>query len=72
MAWRKPCYRAEMKTGLLIVGILCIAMGLLWIGQGLGWVLWPRSSFMLNQPKWSWYGTALAIAGVVLMMLARR
>ena len=61
-----------MRTTLLIVGLLAAAMGLLWIGQGLGWILWPKSSFMLNQPKWSWYGTALALAGVALVILSRR
>jgi hypothetical protein len=61
-----------MRTALLIVGLIALAMGLLWIGQGLGWILWPKSSFMLNQPKWSWYGAALAIVGLILAIWARR
>ena len=69
---RESCYPRAMRTALLIVGLLAVAMGLLWIGQGLGWILWPKSSFMLNQPKWSWYGTALALGGVVAIFLARR
>lgn len=60
-----------MRNALLIIGVLALAMGILWVGQGLGWILWPKSSFMLNQPKWSWYGTALALGGLVLMVLSR-
>ena len=60
-----------MRTALMIIGVLALAMGILWVGQGLGWILWPKSSFMLNQPKWSWYGTALALGGLVLMVLSR-
>ncbi len=61
-----------MKYVLMILGGLMVAMGILWIGQGMGWIMWPSSSFMLGVPKWSWYGTALAIAGVVLVRWARR
>jgi len=61
-----------MRTVLFIIGLLAAAMGLLWIGQGLGFILWPKSSFMLNQPQWSWYGAALAVGGLIVMLLARR
>ena len=61
-----------MRAALLAAGLLLAAMGLLWIGQGLGWILWPRDSFMLGQPAWSWRGAALVGAGAVLIVLARR
>jgi len=61
-----------MRPLLLIAGLLAFVVGLLWIGQGLGWILWPKTSFMLNQPKWSWYGAALAIAGLIMAVLSRR
>ena len=38
-----------MRRLLLIVGLLALAMGLLWIGQGTGVVAWPKESFMINQ-----------------------
>ena len=56
-----------MRTVLLILGILMLAMGLLWIGQGTGLIAWPRSSFMINQSKWAWYGAAIAIVGIALL-----
>jgi hypothetical protein len=47
-------------------------MGLLWIGQGTGYVNWPQSSFMISQIQWAWYGAGLAVIGVVLIALGRR
>ena len=54
------------------VGVLCAMMGLLWIAQGLGYVNWPRSSFMLGRGEWADYGSGLAIFGLLLVLLARR
>ena len=33
---------------MLVVGTLAVLMGLLWIGQGLGYVRWPAESFMIS------------------------
>ena len=61
-----------MKTTLLIVGIAATLMGLLWIGQGTGYIMWPASSFMLDQRPWATRGAILAVVGVVLIILSRR
>lgn len=61
-----------MKTVLMIVGVLALLMGLLWIGQGMGIIMWPASSFMLAQKIWSVWGTVLAVVGIVLILIARR
>jgi hypothetical protein len=61
-----------MKALLLVVGVIAILMGLLWIGQGTGYVMWPRSSFMLQQTQWAYYGAVLAIVGLVVVFWARR
>ena len=61
-----------MKTVLLIAGIAALLMGCLWIGQGLGLIQWPASSFMLDQRPWVWRGGLLALIGIALIMLARR
>lgn len=60
------------RTALLVIGVLMTVMGLLWIGQGLGYVMWPARSFMLQQRVWADYGAALAVAGLVLIIVARR
>lgn len=61
-----------MKTILLIIGIAALLMGLLWIGQGTGLIMWPASSFMLDQRPWATRGAILAVIGVVLIIVARR
>ena len=61
-----------MKTLLLVVGVIAILLGLLWIGQGTGYVPWPRSSFMISQMKWAYYGVALAIVGLIVVFWSRR
>lgn len=61
-----------MKTALLILGIAAVLMGLLWIGQGTGVIMWPASSFMLDQRPWATRGVILAVFGIVLIILARR
>ena len=61
-----------MKTGLLIVGIGAVLMGLLWIGQGLGYIHWPASSFMLDQRPWALRGAVTAAVGVAMILVSRR
>jgi uncharacterized membrane protein len=55
-----------------IIGILCVAMGLLWIGQGTGIIRWPASSFMIDVSGWATKGAILAVLGGVLIAVARR
>ena len=61
-----------MKTALLLFGCAAVAIGLLWIGQGTGYVRWPASSFMIDARVWAWYGLALAIAGIGLVIYSQR
>ncbi|UUL83592.1 hypothetical protein [Sphingomonas qomolangmaensis] len=57
---------------LMIVGVAMALMGMLWIGQGLGIVRWPASSFMVDQRPWVLNGSILAVLGLVLVLVARR
>ena len=61
-----------MKVFLIVIGALAMAMGLLWLGQGLGIIRWPASSVMVDQPPWTLRGTALAILGAALVLRGRR
>jgi hypothetical protein len=61
-----------MKIIMLIMGVLALLMGLLWIGQGFGLVMWPSSSFMLEQKVWALWGSLLAGIGALLIWRARR
>ena len=57
---------------LLVLGVLALLMGLLWIGQGLGFIHWPASSFMLDQRPWAIRGAVLAVVALRLRALSRR
>lgn len=57
---------------MVALGAALALLGLLFIGQGLGYVDWPRSSFMLNQRVWADRGAAVTVAGLLLILLARR
>ena len=61
-----------MKAILFIAGIAALLIGGLWIGQGVGLVQWPASSFMLDQRPWALRGGLLVLIGIVLILLARR
>ena len=62
----------SMKTPLLILGIFALLIGLVWIGQGTGTFPYPASSFMIRQIQWSYYGAALAVVGLLLIVFSRR
>lgn len=60
-----------MRTFLLTIGTLALMTGLLWIGQGTGYVNWPQSSFMISQIQWAYYGAALSLVGLLMLVFAR-
>ncbi|MFB9266494.1 hypothetical protein ACFFWD_25625 [Bradyrhizobium erythrophlei] len=61
-----------MERLLLVLGLIALAIGLLWVGQGLGVIAWPASSFMINQLQWAGYGAALGAVGLILIWQSRR
>jgi uncharacterized membrane protein len=63
---------AIVRLLVIVVGILCLLMGLLWIGQGLGYVRWPAESFMIDVSGWALRGAILAILGAVMIVVGRR
>ncbi|TXC70081.1 hypothetical protein FSB78_03290 [Sphingomonas ginsenosidivorax] len=62
----------RLRPVLIVIGVLAALMGMLWIGQGLGYVHWPQSSFMLDQRPWADRGAVLAVLGLALILAARR
>ena len=61
-----------MRRLLLVAGLLALAVGLLWIGQGTGVIAWPRTSFMINEIQWAGYGAALSALGLILIWQSQR
>lgn len=61
-----------MTTVLRIFGIAALLMGGLWVGQGLGLIMWPASSFMLAQGQWALIGAGLMLLGLGALWRSRR
>jgi uncharacterized membrane protein len=61
-----------MKTLLTVAGYFLLAMGLFWVGQGAGYIKWPAESFMISQTQWIYYGGAVALAGLIIIIVSRR
>ena len=61
-----------MQTLLTVLGIILLAAGLVFMGQGSGYFPYPASSFMINATRWIYYGGAIAVVGLLLILLARR
>jgi uncharacterized membrane protein HdeD (DUF308 family) len=58
-----------MKLVLTIAGAVMVLLGAVWILQGIN--ILP-GSFMTGQIQWAIYGAVLAIAGIVVILWARR
>ena len=60
-----------MRTSLIVCAILLIAIGILWSGQGAGWI---GGSFMTGDRTWRVIGIVALVAGLALLggVLRRR
>jgi hypothetical protein len=58
-----------MKVFLIILGLIAVALGLVWLLQGLN--IWPGSA-MSGHKKWALVGGGLVLVGIVIEFLALR
>jgi hypothetical protein len=56
----------------MVAGAILLAAGLFFAGQGSGYIQWPAESFMISQLNWVYYGGGMAVAGILLITIARR
>jgi hypothetical protein len=56
--------------GLVIAAVAFVAIGFVWMGQGLG--LLRGSSFMVDDTRWAIAGAILVGAGAILAIIAAR
>ena len=54
-----------MRLGARIFGVLLGLTGLVWIGQGLGYV---KGSFMTGEMLWFWIGLGCVLAGAAVVV----
>jgi hypothetical protein len=60
-----------LKPLLSIVGIIAVLVGLLWIGQGTGYVRFIPSP-MIDDATWTTRGAILAVVGIGMIWIGRR
>ncbi len=61
-----------VSMALKVVGGTLIALGAIWVLQGLGLLGWPADSFMLARTEWALYGAIASGLGAGLAWLAVR
>ena len=55
-------FNAIMRVISSLIGLIMVAMGVVWILQGLNLAF--RVGFMVGHPQWTLYGAILAVVGV--------
>lgn len=63
---------AIARLMLQLAGAAAALIGLLFVGQGLGLIRWPASSFMIDESAWAWRGALLVIGGALMIWAGRR
>lgn len=58
-----------MRASAIVLGVILVLIGLVWIGQGLGYV---KGSFMTGAVIWVWIGAAAALVGAAVISLSLR
>jgi hypothetical protein len=58
-----------LRVGLAIVGLLVFLVGVVFAGQGLGYI---PGSFMTGDIHWFWIGLGMIVVGLVLGGISRR
>jgi hypothetical protein len=53
-----------------VLPLLAIAIGLVWVGQGLGLI--RGSSFMVDDIRWTWIGLLVILGGLAALIRRRR
>ncbi len=53
-------------------GMFLVALGFIWVLQGIGLLHWPADSVMLGEQQWALRGGAMVLAGFAILWLAAR
>ena len=61
-----------MRSLLTVIGSVLLITGLIFAAQGSGHFPYPAESFMIGQSRWVYYGAAIAVAGLIIALMARR
>lgn len=62
-------YPSSVRTGAIVIGVLVGLLGLVWLGQGMGFI---KGSFMTGSGLWAGIGSVLVAASVATLIWAFR
>jgi hypothetical protein len=61
-----------IKTLLTAAGVILLLAGLVFMGQGSRYFPYPAESFMVGASQWVYYGGAIAIVGLIVLVIGWR
>ena len=61
-----------MRMILTVIGVFCVIAGLFFASQGAGYIPYPKTSFMVDNTQWVYYGIGIAVIAALVVLLARR
>ncbi len=65
-----------MRGLVLLVGFVALVAGVIFAGQGSGYLTYTppgmHPSFMIGDMHWTYYGIAIAVVGLLLILIGRR
>jgi uncharacterized membrane protein len=57
---------------MLVIGIVMAAVGLVWLGEGIGYIPSADTPRIMPLHPWTYGGIALALAGLGMIAVSRR
>ena len=63
--------KLALRIAFTILGLAVMAVGMVWMLEGAGYLPWPEDSTMINQMRWAYIGAPVGLAGLAMMFLAR-
>ena len=63
-----------MKSLVFLVGLIALALGVVWACEGMGYFHYalPYMPAMFGVRLWAYYGTGVALLGLLLIIYSRR
>jgi hypothetical protein len=61
-----------LRAALLVIGILMTLIGLVWLGQGIGYIPSTDTPRIMPLHPWTYGGIAFALAGLAMIAVSRQ
>jgi hypothetical protein len=61
-----------LRAVLLLVGVFATLVGLVWLGQGVGYIPFTPTPHIMSLKPWTYNGIALAVAGIAVIIVSQQ